>query len=254
VAWLDAQKFALVLITGDLPGRVHQGLAQVVETLSTLRTRAVWIPGNHDAPTVAQLIHDQLPWRAGAGAISTRLDAIQRAVSPVEMGGYSVHELSGSTGLLVARPLAMDGRRLTFAAAVAQHWGVGSLEESAGRMKALVDQHPYRRWWILGHNGPSGLGAGVEAPWGITGRDLGDPDLSAVVAHLKQTDREVPLVVAGHVHHRTGARGRAWCVQKEGTTYVNAAHVPRHDRSGERHVVVVSVAEEGPEVTAVTYR
>lgn len=254
IAWIDAQTFALVLITGDLPGRFHQGLEDVVQTLSTLRTRAVWIPGNHDAPSIAQLVLDQLPWRASAGQIGPRLERLKAAISPVEVGGYSVHEVSDDTALLVGRPLAMDGRRVTFAAAVSQHWGVESLEGSVERMKGLVDAHGFERWWVLGHNGPAGLGAGAQAPWGIRGRDLGDPDLSEIVAYLKQTGRQVPLVVAGHVHHRAGVRGRQWCVRSEETTYVNAARVPRHDQSGERHVVVLTLVGDQLEVEAVTYR
>ena len=253
-AWIDAQKFALVLITGDLPGRFHQGIGPVTKALASLRTPAVWIPGNHDAPTLAQLIQDQTPWRAGAGGISARLHALRTALSPVAVGGFSVHRVSDDIGLLVGRPLAMDGRRVTFAAAVKQHWGVSNLSESIERMKALVDAHAYRRWWVLGHNGPSGLGAGGSAPWGIAGRDLGDPDLAAAVAYLKQTGRAVDVVVAGHVHPRCGARGRAWHVKQDGTTYVNAARVPRHDQSGGRHLVVLTLAQDALEVDAVTYR
>jgi len=109
---------------------------------------------------------------------------------------------------------------------------------------------------VLAHNGPAGLGSGREAPWGLGHRDLGDPDLAAVIDHLRGTGRSAPLVVAGHVHHRCDAGRRRWCVRDRGTTYVNAARVPRHEQVGgspRRHLVSIDLDGDAVRVEAQTY-
>jgi uncharacterized protein (TIGR04168 family) len=254
--WIDRANFDRVLFTGDLPGRWHQGMDEVARGLAALTTPAVLIPGNHDGPSVFEMLADQ--WGcAGSGRDSLDRFAVRAATfGQVELGGYSVHPLTGDTALLVARPLAMDGRKLSFAPAIERAYGVADLTASATRLKALVDDHDARRWVVLAHNGPAGLGVGREAPWGLGYRDLGDPDLAAVIDHLRGTGRSVPLVVAGHVHHRGDAGRRRWCVRDRGTTYVNAARVPRHEQVGgssQRHLVSIGLDGDTVRVEAQTY-
>ena len=254
--WIDRGNFDRVLFTGDLPGRWHEGMDEVAGGLAALRTPAVLIPGNHDGPKLWELLVDQWgPARAG-GASLDRMRAYGARMGGVEVGGYSVHPLEEGLALLVGRPLSMDGRKLSFAPAIERAYGVADLAASEARLKAIVDGHDVERWVVLAHNGPAGLGVGPTSPWGLGRRDLGDPDLAGVITHLKDTGRSVPLVVAGHVHHRGDEGRRRWCVRKDGTTYLNAARVPRHESIGgssRRHLVCVDLDGDAVRVEAQTY-
>jgi hypothetical protein len=60
--------------------------------------------------------------------------------------------------------------------------------------------------------------------------------------------KRVLAVIAGHMHHALKGRGhRTWCVERDGTLYVNAARVPRVFRQGgveKRHCVEVVIERD----------
>lgn len=230
VEQIDRLGYAAVLVTGDLPGRLHRDTLAVARAIARLRTPVYAIAGNHDGTAPLQVAAEaldtfrDLPWHQRLQRL--RVAELDEALRPHVLGGYSLHTLSDgdlSVDLLVARPHAMGGAHLTFRAWLRERYGVASMEESAERLKALVDEarHPIV---VLCHNGPRGLGVG--GPWGLSrqDRDLGDLDLAEAVAHAHATGKRVLAVCGGHVHH---GRDRAWRVERDGVLYVNAARVPR---------------------------
>src|SRR5699024_7399208 len=132
-----------------------------------------------------------------------------------------------------------------------RHFGVGDFAASAARLKALVDAAP-ARLVVLAHNGPAGLGASPDAPFGCDFDpklgDFGDPDLRAAVDHARASGREVLAVVAGHMHHRnakTRAERETWA-HDGATLYINAARVPRMRRDGShRHHIALHINAAG---------
>lgn len=239
VEQLDRLGYTAVLLTGDLPGRLHRDTLAVARGIARLSTPVYAIAGNHDGTAPLQVAAEaldafrDLPWHQRLQRL--RVAELDEALRPHVLGGYSLHTLSDedlTVDLLVARPHAMDGRHLTFRAWLRERYGVASMAESAARLKALVDaaRHPLV---VLCHNGPQGLG--VDGPWGLRrfDRDNGDPDLAEALAHAHATGKRVLAVCGGHAHH---GRERTWRVERDGVLFVNAARVPRVFRYEGREV------------------
>lgn len=239
VEQIDRLGYTAVLVTGDLPGRLHRDTLAVARAIARLRTPVYAIAGNHDGTAPLQVAAEaldtfrDLPWHHRLQRV--RVAELDTALRPHVLGGYSLHTIADeafAVDLIVARPHAMDGRHLTFRAWLAERYGVTSLQASAARLKALVDaaRHPIV---VLCHNGPKGLGVG--GPWGLRrhDRDNGDPDLAEAIAHAQATGKRVLAVCGGHVHH---GRERTWRVEHDGVLYVNAARVPRVFRYEGREV------------------
>ena len=144
------------------------------------------------------------------------------------------------------------------------HWGELSLFESAQRITAAALQAPSNRPLVLlAHSGPTGLGSDAADPcgrdWKRPACDWGDQDLQEAIRQIRK-HRPLPLVIFGHMHHRLrhGAGQRRTVLQdRQGTTYLNAACVPRHgvDESGRpwRHFSWVELAATG-EVELAAHR
>ncbi len=227
---LDARGLGLVCFVGDLGGWTHREVEPVARRISTLKTRALLLPGNHDGTSPLGVLAEATGWlrrRPGAGRRAVRrADRLRVALGPVALAGYTLHPLGehGPT-LIAARPHAMEPRWLTFPQALEARFGVSTLADSAARLRSLVDA-ARGDLVFLAHNGPAGLGGGPRDPFTFYGRrDLGDPDLADAVAYARASGRRVLAVVAGHLHH-SGA-DRDWDVVRDGVRYVNAARVPR---------------------------
>jgi uncharacterized protein (TIGR04168 family) len=251
---LDALGYDLVVFVGDLPDRLHLHTLAVARRIATLRTRALLVPGNHDGTTpwgvLAEALH-HLTERPGLGRrVERRLAALQRALGPVALAGYSVHPLPDHDVTVIAgRPHAMDGRRLSFAQALARCHGVSSMAGSITRMRELIEASSGDLVFVA-HNGPLGLGGERDAPFSLSrGGDLGDPDLADAVTWARHQGRHVVAVAAGHLHHH--GTDRRWQVERDGVLYVNAARVPRvlrRDGRELRHHVELNI--EGGRATA----
>jgi uncharacterized protein (TIGR04168 family) len=249
VAWIDAERADAVLFVGDLPTMWHRQLLDVAARVSALRTPALLVPGNHDGPAPTTLVVDALT--AGRRSLgdarrhAQRMDQLRAALQPVQLVGYSTHAV-GSHAIVACRPHGMDGRRASFGPFLRQRFGVVDLSSSAARLRRLVRGVPEGRPIVfLAHNGPAGLGAG--GPWGVGGRDLGDPDLTAAVEFARERGHAVPAVLAGHVHHRGDAGRRRWWVRADGTAYVNAARSPRIE-GGQHYAVGLELVDGVAEV------
>lgn len=259
VAQLDQRGYERLFFVGDLASFSHRGGLQVAKQIARLATPALVIPGNHDAANAAQMAAEVLEANFLLPLLNvgqrTRQSELAAALGRATVAGYSVHPLEASWGrldVIAARPHSAGGTHLAFRPHLTEAFGVDSLERSAEKLEALVDQSEAEDIVFLGHNGPSGLGARRDDIWGCDFRaeegDFGDPDLERAIAYARRRGKNVRAVVAGHMHHHLEDGGqRRWRVEKGGVLYVNAARVPRVFTRGERtlrhHVELVIEAD-----------
>ncbi|MFW6051055.1 MAG: metallophosphoesterase [Myxococcota bacterium] len=238
VAWLDASDYDLILFVGDLAGyRQREGL-QVARIIARLRKPALVLPGNHDGPHLLQLAAEVFGWGLAphlGGRMHRRVARLERALAPVPLAGYSLHPRSVG-GLdftvLAARPHSFGGPGWPLGKYMRRRFGVRSMQDSADKLRALVDQAPHERLVLLAHNGPAGLGSTRDAIFGCDFRpeegDWGDSDLQAAIDHARKRGKRVLAVAAGHMHHAVKGGGRRpTTAERDGTLHVNAARVPR---------------------------
>lgn len=252
-AFFNAAGYDMLLFVGDF-ARIA-GAVPVARRLAALKTPAWAIPGNHDGVSLFQLLaevkNQRLLCRLGAFGMRRRVRAIEQAMAPVRLGGYTAAPLADDLGLIVARPHAMGPDRFYYHAYLKKHFGVGDYDASARRLCELVDRSP-RDIVFLAHNGPSGLGATPTSPFGCDFApehgDFGDPDLRDAIEHARATGHRVRAVLAGHMHHRSKHTGE-WreTTHNEGDTlYLNCARVPRIEKDGaRRHHIALTVEPDG---------
>lgn len=245
VEQLDAEGYDALLFVGDLAAYSHRGGLEVARQIARLRTRALVIPGNHDAAHVGQMAAEVLEADTLIPLMNVgqegRVESLDDALGPAELVGYSRHRLSGAertVDLIAGRPHSAGGPRLAFRPHLRERFGVESLEGSVRRLTALVDESDADELIFFAHNGPAGLGDRRDDIWGCDFRksegDFGDVDLQQAVAHALRRGKKVRAVVAGHMHHELrGGGNRRWRVERDGILYVNAARVPRiFERAG----------------------
>lgn len=239
VHYFNTSTYDLILITGDLPFHGREVDWQVVQRLAMLNKPSLLIAGNHDCVNQAQFLAEAANKSHLADLLNPHqqkmAEALRRALKPVVLCGYSAHDFrfpDMSLSIVATRPFSFGGPHLHYQRLLASKFAVDSLQASRDRLIELVNETTSETLIFLGHNGPSGLGAGKEDIWGCDFRpsagDYGDPDYEAAVNHAKKIGKRVLLVVGGHMHHtlRDG-RQRRWLVNKDGTTYLNPARVPR---------------------------
>ncbi|MFW5921106.1 MAG: metallophosphoesterase [Polyangiales bacterium] len=268
VAQLDEAGYDLVLFVGDLAGYRERGGLQTARRIAPLRTPALLMPGNHDAVPLLQLAAETCGWRRTAhwlgGTQDRRCHALEEALGDVPLAGYSLHTVGegpGAVSIVAGRPHSMGGPRLAFARHLRRHFGIESLEQSAERLRALVDRAEHERLVFFAHNGPSGLGARRDDIWGCDFKaeegDWGDPDLRDAIDYARTSGHRVLAVCAGHMHHALKGGGhRPWELRRDGILYVNAARVPRVFQQGGRelrHHVRLQIDENDASVHEVIW-
>lgn len=259
VAWLNRSDYALVLFVGDLAAYRPREAREVARVIARLDKPALVIPGNHDGPHLVQLAAEVFGWPVAprlGGRMHRRVHRIERALGSVPLAGYSLHpqSIGGLDFTVVAgRPHSFGGPTWPVAKYMRRRFGVRSMQDSADKLRALVDQAPHDRLLFLAHNGPTGLGSVRDAIFGCDFRreegDWGDPDLRAAIDHAVRRGKRVLAVTAGHMHHTLEGGGRRpVTVERDGILYVNAAHVPRVIREGGRtlrHHVRLELGPDG---------
>lgn len=247
IAQFNQSDYDLLLCTGDLSNRWHwEGMA-VAPQMARLQKPTLIIPGNHDSLTLPQLVAEIKQWprlrRWLAWGQPHRLRQWQRALGPVQVGGYSVHPVPGGedVAVVVGRPFAMGGSVLHCQPQLKRQFGVGTMAESAARLCQLVEQAPQSQLIFLAHNGPMGLGSRRDSIWGNDFHpdqgDFGDADLWEAIAFAQARGKTVLAVVAGHMHHHVNRKGkRTWHLVRDGIHFINAARVPRiFEKDGRTH-------------------
>lgn len=226
---LAALGVELALFVGDFGNEA----VPIVRTIAALPVPKAVILGNHDAWYSAS------PWGQKRCPYDRRLeDRVQQQLELLgaDHVGYGCKEVP-RLGLSVVggRPFSWGGDAWKNAEFYRDRYGVHNFSESGDRITAAAIAAQHSHLIFLAHNGPFGLGREPEDPcgrdWQPRGGDFGDPDLTAAIEHARR-DRQVSLVVFGHMHHRLRHRSDRLrqIVQCDaaGTVYLNAACVPRH--------------------------
>jgi uncharacterized protein (TIGR04168 family) len=218
--------------------------------MAALSRRTLVMPGNNDVGEYAKIAaeltyrHARQELLGGGPAQGPRIC------------GYSTHAVQLGTlelSIIAGRPFAMGGCELSFPDELERNFGVASLEASAERLCALVDEATTEHLVFFGHNGPFGLGAEPDAPWGRdfdpAAGDWGDTDLREAIDYAVGRKRKVLAVLAGHMHWSLRSGGqRRWQLQQDGILYVNAARVPRvceHEDTRVHQHVALHFSEDG---------
>jgi uncharacterized protein (TIGR04168 family) len=232
VAFNDSD-YDLLIFTGDLGSGTAKNGVEIARLVSGLRTPTIVMPGNNDAPFLAD-IAAEFGHQRGLSAILDLGSSIAARRAKVILCGYRLHRLP-LPGLVLSvvtgRPCAMGGGEFSFPAEVSRVYGVGTMHDSTERLLGLVDAVDTEKLLILGHNGPFGLGGRATDLWGADflpqAGDWGDPDLAAAVVRAKDRGLDT-VVVAGHMHHHTKTgETRTWRMNRDGVEFVNPARVPR---------------------------
>lgn len=239
IDYFNGSSYDLLLCTGDLPFHGSPQDEQIVSRLAALKKPTLLIPGNHDCTSTTQFIAEARGMTRLASAGYRRQQELagklRRALDPVVLSGYSAHnyQFGGIDFCLIAgRPLSFGGPELRYRRYLEANFGVDSLQASVRRLQELIDASRSTQILFLAHNGPTGLGSNPEDIWGCDfkprGGDYGDPDLETAITYAKVIGKNVRAVVAGHMHLTLQNGGsRQWLVCQDGTTYINAARVPR---------------------------
>lgn len=229
-AFLESHPEATAVFVGDFG---DEDVA-LVERLAAVRTPKAITFGNHDA------------WNAMRRRGPRERVERQLAVVGDDFIGYRAREIAGGVGLIGGRPFSWGGGWFDgdFYGAL---FGVRTMSESAERIAEVARSLPAGMPLVLvGHNGPRGLGSEAHSIWGRDFQeppaDWGDGDQEKALERLRAEGRTVVAAVAGHMHERLafGSGTRQRVVTARGTTFINAAVVPRH-RRGLRHFVHITI-------------
>jgi uncharacterized protein (TIGR04168 family) len=260
LAHFAGSDYDLLYFTGDLGGGTLDSSLRIARSIARLSRPTLVMPGNNDTVDIDELAAE-LAHRQGLQQLLSIARDDPRG-NTVSLCGYSLHRLTAGAvdvSLIAARPHSMGGPNLSFPDYMRESYSIGSLEDSSRRLMALVDRAETEQLIFLAHNGPKGLGEAAHDIWGCdfkdNGGDWGDPDLAMAIDHARDSGRQVTAVIAGHMHLRTkqGAE-RPWILEKDNTTYINAARVPRIFSGREdvyRHHVAVTIRAGGIEAEEV---
>jgi uncharacterized protein (TIGR04168 family) len=248
VTLFNRSEYDLILITGDLVDFRSKDAIAVADQLAQLRTPALFIAGNHDCTNLVQFLAEvkgiSSLAQLSSGGQDKRVARLQRHLGPVTFAAYSRHDFTINNqdfSIIAARPFSPGGPDLAFRPYLRHKYGVNTLQDSVRRLQKLIDASASDTLIFLAHNGPTGLGSSKDDIWGCDfrdeGGDYGDPDLYEAIRYARERGKHVMAVVAGHMHHKLMDGGkRQWLVQADGTTYINAARVPRIFKRGEETV------------------
>ncbi|MEM7794408.1 MAG: TIGR04168 family protein [Cyanobacteria bacterium P01_C01_bin.118] len=232
--WSHADKQALESLGVDLAlfvGDFGNEDVSIVQQIATVSLPKAVILGNHDAwYTSSKRNRKKCPYDF------TKEDRVQQQLQALGEChvGYGKLEVPGLT-VVGGRPFSWGGSRWRHSQFYQDRYGVSSFAESAAKICGAVDAAAQNTVIFLGHNGPLGLGDQMHnicgRDWKRSAGDYGDPDFADAIAHARSSNRRVPLVVFGHMHHelrydKTRLRDRV-VVDDHGTVYVNGANVPR---------------------------
>lgn len=234
LAQISRADYDLLFFTGDLGGGTPESSLRVARAMAWLQQPTLVMPGNNDTCDIDELAAE-LAHQSGLSQLLSIARNDADPVSPITLCGYSRSRIrvgGREIALLAARPHSMGGPDLSFPEYMRDTYGIDSLDDSARRLTALVDDTETEELIFLSHNGPYGLGAEANAIWGCDfkpgGGDWGDPDLAAAIDHARARGKRVLAVIAGHMHLRTKqGEERPWRVEADGTLYINASRVPR---------------------------
>ena len=143
--WFNRSDYDWIFFVGDIGVYRHAETVRVARSIARLRCPVVLIPGNHDGPSPSQMASTVL----GQGRLSDwlgsgmgrRVDELANAFGGVRFSGYERVPLDSEIDLIVGRPHSMGGTDLHFQRHLRERFGVGSMDDSTRRLKALEDEN-----------------------------------------------------------------------------------------------------------------
>ncbi|MBT9317935.1 TIGR04168 family protein [Leptothoe spongobia] len=234
--WSGADTQALESLGVDLAlfvGDFGNESVSIVQQIAAVSVPKAVILGNHDAwYTASKVNRKKCPYD------QTKEDRVQQqldALGDCHVGFGKLEVPDCKLTVVGARPYSWGGTRWRHGQFYQERCGVSSFAESTAKICDSIDAAKQNTLILLGHNGPAGLGDQMHhicgRDWKRSGGDYGDPDFADAIAHAHHSNRQVPLVVFGHMHHelkhdKTRLRDRV-VVDHHDTVYVNGAQVPR---------------------------
>ncbi|KAJ1379772.1 putative protein phosphatase DevT-like [Sesbania bispinosa] len=219
----------LVLFTGDFGDEN----VEVVQSVANLEFAKAVILGNHDSWFTKQFSESE------KDKVQLQLECLGKEHVAYRRLDFPLIKLSVVGG----RPFSCGGKPLFRKKLLSARYGVKDMDGSAKRIQKAALGTPEDHFLILlAHNGPTGLGSGLNdicgKDWEFEGDgDHGDPDLAHAISLLKENNQvSIPLVVFGHMHKEL-AYGNGFrkmiVVGADNTIYLNGAIVPRVKRLGD---------------------
>jgi uncharacterized protein (TIGR04168 family) len=226
--WHEADNQALQALEVDLAlfvGDFGNESLEVVQRIANLPLPKAVILGNHDAwYTATHWGQKKCPYdRNKEDRVQAQLDLLQDTHVGYNKLDFSLFNLS----VVGSRPFSWGGKEWKYNEILKERYNINNFTESRQRIAQSAQDSPYSHLIFIGHNGPSGLGEQPEdicgRDWKPLGGDHGDPDLAGAISDAKALNKQVSLVVFGHMHHRlrhTKERLRTRVVKDEnGTVY-----------------------------------
>ena len=200
---------------------------EMVGRIADLPIEKAVILGNHDA------------WQSFGRKVSTEKLRESLDILGDDHLAYAVREVpSAGISVVGARPFSWGGPSLRSPELYDEIYGVHTMRQSAAAIADAARNALHRDIVILAHNGPMGLGDASHdifgKDFGKPGGDWGDRDLALAIQRIEGMGLRVRAVIAGHMHHRLAhPRGelRTRFVRRGGTLFLNAAYVPRIQRT-----------------------
>ncbi len=219
----------LVLFVGDFGNEA----VDIVKIIASLDLPFGVILGNHDAWYSASAWgQKKCPYdRSLEDRVQQQLDLL--GDHHVGYGKLDFEHLNLS--VVGSRPFSWGGLSWRNEKFYRDRFGVNGFDDSVNRIVTAARETSCNNIIFLGHNGPLGLGDKREdicgRDWNVDGGDYGDPDFARAIAATKNLEKNIPLVIFGHMHHdlkHTKTRLRTMVNRGIGETiYFNCARVPR---------------------------
>ncbi|MCS7205378.1 MAG: metallophosphoesterase [Leptospiraceae bacterium] len=253
VEYFNQSDYDYLLFTGDLLGLISLS-HKVYFHLSQLKKKSFLIWGNHDGFRLHELlaeIYSKKKWQVKESdwiKVNQRLEVIQKKLGKnFHCGGYQIFSLDEETAIFLVRPHSIGGKTIGYKNFLKMKYGVETFDDSIKKMKNLLHDYLQKKpktkvLIFLGHNGPMGLGDLPMDIWGCDFQpdygDFGDSDFAEIISFAQSIGLSIPLVVAGHMHHRISKKAFSYIKNLEkkeripikkihDTYYVNPAKVPR---------------------------
>ncbi|GAU31485.1 hypothetical protein TSUD_332600 [Trifolium subterraneum] len=214
----------LVLFTGDF----GEENLEVVRSVANIQFAKAVILGNHDCWSTKKFSRSE----KDKDKVQLQLECLGKEHVAYERLDLPLIQVSVVGG----RPFSVGGKSLFRNKLLSARYGVKDMDGSAKKIQKAALGTPEDHFLILlAHNGPTGLGSGLNdicgKDWELDGGDHGDPDLECAISLLKENNQiSIPLVVFGHMHkelaHDNGFR-KMIVVGTDNTIYLNGAIVPR---------------------------
>jgi uncharacterized protein (TIGR04168 family) len=217
--YLERAGAELALFVGDLGDED----VEMVRRIAALPVAKAVILGNHDA------------WQSFGRKVATQNLRESLSLLGDDHVAYAVREVPrAGVSVIGARPFSWGGQSLRSPELYDEIYGIHTMRQSAAAIVDAARQAQHRDLVILAHNGPLGLGAETQDPFGKDfgkpGGDWGDRDLALAIQRIEGFGLRVRAVIAGHMHHKVqfprGAE-RTRFVRRGDTLFLNAAYVPR---------------------------